>query len=71
MPREKNQKIKIVRICDLLRNARGIDNALTTAGLISMLADEDIPCDRRTLADDIKVSVTRDQVQLLVIKSVQ
>ena len=55
MPREKNQKIKIVRICDLLRNARGIDNALTTAGLISMLADEDIPCDRRTLADNIKV----------------
>lgn len=55
MPREKNQKIKIIRISDILCKARGTENAVTTQGLIAMLANDDIPCDRRTLADNIRV----------------
>lgn len=53
MPREKNQKIKIVKILDLIRLARGRENALTTNQMIGILNSYDISCDRRTLADNI------------------
>ncbi len=53
MPREKNQKIKIIRINDILRNARGEEKAIYTVEFTAMLEDEGISCDRRTLADNI------------------
>ena len=54
MPRQKHQKIKIIKILDYLRAARGQEAALTTNQLCFMLQNEGIPCDRRTLSDDIE-----------------
>ena len=55
MSRKKNQKEKILIIMDILKKAEGEDNAITTKEFCEMLAEYDIPCDRRTLADDIRV----------------
>lgn len=53
MARQKHQKIKIMIINDTLRSARGRDKAISTQVFCGMLDDMGIPCDRRTLSDDI------------------
>ncbi len=55
MARRKHQKIKILRVMDLIREAKGENEALTIRQLCQMLLEEDIPCDRRTLTDDIEI----------------
>ncbi len=55
MARRKNQKKKILLINDILRQARGERAALSTKQVCAALEKEDIPCDRRTLADDFEV----------------
>ena len=55
MSRQKNQKVKIMVVFDILKNAIGKENALSTKALIEKLDSEyKIPCDRRTLADDVQ-----------------
>ena len=54
MARKKNQKIKTLRVLDLLRNHVGENDAITTKQLGLALLEEGIPCDRRTLIDDIE-----------------
>ena len=56
MPRLEHQKSKILVILDIMKRTVGEENALSTNELIDMLRREyDIPCDRRTLSDDIKL----------------
>ena len=52
MPREKNQTIKIVRILDILKSARGEEAALTTQQITAILSADGISCDRRTLSEN-------------------
>lgn len=55
MARQKHQKIKIMRILDHIRHAEGLENGLSTKQLCEILLEEEIPCDRRTLSDDIEI----------------
>lgn len=55
MSRKKNQKAKILIIMEILKNTVGEDNAITTKEFCDRLCEYDIPCDRRTLADDIRL----------------
>ncbi len=57
MARQKHQKIKIMIINDTLRNARGREKAISTQAFCGMLNNIDIPCDRRTLSDDISILI--------------
>ena len=52
--RKKNQKIKTLRVLDILKAHNGESNAITTKQLGLVLQEEGIPCDRRTLIDDIE-----------------
>ncbi len=54
MSRKKNQKIKTLMVLDILRSHRGENNAICTKDLIMALQNEEIPCDRRTLINDIE-----------------
>ena len=54
MSRKKNQKIKTLMVLDILKSHRGEDDAISTKQLILALQEEDIPCDRRTLINDIE-----------------
>ena len=54
MSRQKNQREKILILLDYMRNkAMGKENAATTKQLISMLQEQGIPCDRRTITTDM------------------
>ncbi len=55
MSRQKNQKKKILVINDLIKEARGERSAISTKKICDELKKRDIPCDRRTLADDFEV----------------
>ena len=54
MARKKNQKIKTLRVLDILKTRSNESNAITTKQLGLALREEGIPCDRRTLIDDIE-----------------
>lgn len=54
MSRKKNQKIKTLMVLDILKSHRGENNAISTKQLILALQEEEIPCDRRTLINDIE-----------------
>lgn len=53
MSRRKNQKTKILRILDVIRAADDPSKPLTIKQLCELMDEEGIPCDRRTLSDDI------------------
>lgn len=55
MARRKHQKIKILRVMDHIKASKGESQALTIKQLCQMLLEEEIPCDRRTLTDDIDI----------------
>ncbi len=55
MARKMNQKTKILRILDHLREASGEKNALTIRQLSQMLEEEGISCERRTMTSDITI----------------
>ena len=46
-------KIKLLKLYEILRQETDVDHPLTTAQLLERLADCGIPCDRRTLSKDI------------------
>lgn len=54
MSRKENQLTKIVKILETVKMARGEENGITTNDFIKKLAEDDIPCDRRTLDSNIK-----------------
>ncbi len=54
MSRKKNQKIKTLMVLDILKSHRGENNAISTKQLTLALQEEEIPCDRRTLINDIE-----------------
>lgn len=54
MSKKKNQKPKIMLIGDILKQARGEENAITTPDFCNMLNEHGISCDRRTLKSDIE-----------------
>ena len=51
-PRQ-NQKIKLLKIMEILREQSDPDNPMTTSQLVSALIDQGISSERRTLAKDI------------------
>lgn len=53
MARDNYRKIKIMKLLELLRQNTDEQNPMTTSQLISALAEMDIPCDRRTLTQDV------------------
>ena len=54
MARKRNQKTKIMIICDIIKKARGKENAVSTKEILHILEENDIPCDRRTIKSDIE-----------------
>ena len=53
MDRENCQKIKLLKLTELLRQETDEEHPLTTAAICGSLAGMGISCDRRTLAKDI------------------
>ncbi len=53
MPREYNQKIKLLRLMELLRLKTDREHPLTTRRICGLLQEDGISCDRRTLTRDI------------------
>lgn len=54
MPQENYQKIKLLKLLELLKQETDEQNPLTTNEICARLADMNISCDRRTLSKDIK-----------------
>ena len=54
MPVEKGQRLKLLKIWEILRQETDKDHTLTTVDLLERLDDIGIKCDRRTLYADIK-----------------
>ena len=53
MARENIRKVKILILLDLLRQNTDEDHPMTTNAIAENLAQLDIPCDRRTISQDI------------------
>lgn len=53
MVRENHRKIKILKLLELLRQQTDEQHPMTTNQLIAELGEMGIPCDRRTLSQDI------------------
>lgn len=53
MPKENWQKLKLLKLVDLLRQETDEQHPLTTAQICERLRSMDIPCDRRVLSKDI------------------
>ena len=49
------QKIKLLKLYEMLRQHTDEDRPLSTNQLCAMLEEEGITCDRRTLAEDIDI----------------
>ena len=53
MARENFRKIKLLKLLEMLRQNTDEQHPMPTSGIISSLAQMGIPCDRRTLSQDI------------------
>ncbi len=53
MSTENWQKIKLLKLVDLLRQETDEQHPLTTSEICKRLTEMGIPCDRRTLSKDI------------------
>lgn len=53
MARENFRKVKLLKLLEMLRQSTDEQHPMPTSGIISSLAQMDIPCDRRTLSQDI------------------
>lgn len=53
MAQEKYRKIKLLKLLELLRQSTDEDHPLTTSELVTQLDEMGIPCDRRTVSQDI------------------
>lgn len=55
MARENFRKIKLLKLLEMLRQNTDEPHPMPTSGIISGLAQMEITCDRRTLAQDIAI----------------
>ena len=55
MPKANWKKLKILKLANLLCQETDEQHPLTTSQICSRLNEMDIPCDRRTLSEDIKL----------------
>ena len=55
MPQENHQKIKLLKLVDLLRQETDEDHPMRTGAICERLRAMDITCDRRTLHKDMKM----------------
>lgn len=53
MNKKNSQKIKLVKLLEILRQQTDVEHQITTSRLVEQLSGEGISCDRRTLARDI------------------
>lgn len=53
MARENFRKVKLLKLLELLQQGSDEQHPMTTSVILSQLEQLDIPCDRRTLAQDI------------------
>lgn len=53
--KNKNQKIKLLRTWEILRQETDEENTMSTVELMERLADEDIVCERKSVYDDIRI----------------
>ena len=53
MARENFRKIKLLKLLEMLQQNTDEQHPMTTNSIITALSDMEIPCDRRTLAQDI------------------
>ncbi len=53
MPKGKNQKVKLIKILEILKNESDENHPMSTNALIKRLRDEEIDVERKTLYDDI------------------
>lgn len=54
MPKGKNQKVKLIKILEILKNESDEEHPMSTNALIKRLRDYDIEVERKTLYDDIE-----------------
>lgn len=53
MARENFRKVKLLKLLEMLRQNTDEQHPISTSGIIANLAQMEIPCDRRTLSQDI------------------
>ena len=53
MARENFRKVKLLKLLEMLQQNTDEQHPMTTSSIIARLSQMDIPCDRRTLAQDI------------------
>lgn len=63
---ENRQKLKLVRLLDLLKNETDEEHPLTTIELCDRLAAQGIPCDRRTISRDITL-INDEVLEVMVV----
>ncbi len=68
MSMENWQKIKLLKLVDLLRQETDEQHPLTTSEICKRLTEMGIPCDRRTLSKDIDLLNANDMVDIIVTK---
>ena len=65
MPVEKGQRLKLLKLWEILRQETDETHPMTTPELLQRLADIDIKCDRRTLYADIQaLNESLDYIEL-------
>ena len=55
MARSENQKIKLLKIYDILRTESDEDHPIGTNDIIARLAEQNICCGRKSLSSDIEL----------------
>ena len=53
MARENFRKVKLLKLIEMLQQNTDEQHPMSTSGIVSCLAQMEIPCDRRTLSQDI------------------
>ena len=53
MARDKFRKVKLLKLLEMLQQNSDEQHPLTTSSILTRLEQMEIPCDRRTLAQDI------------------
>lgn len=68
MPKGKNQKVKLIKILEILKRESDFEHPMTTNVLIKKLAEEGVDVERKTLYDDI-ICLNECGYEVMTIKS--
>lgn len=60
MSKSPNQKLKIIRIYEMLLKDSDASNPITTSYMLQELENQGIACERKSLADDLSVLMQFD-----------